>query len=190
MARKKTAAMKKPATKKAKKAPAKKTAKKKPAARKTTARKVSRKSPAAKKTPRKKAAKKKVARKKVAGKKKTARKKPGKKKPARKKASRPSAEAIGAQIDDRLDQLAVQIAEVRELAEKEFARQRHNLDDLFGVLKKEQDSVKAKLGEFVEEHRALKEISDSVSSTAREIEDRILKAAGLTRASEEKSNKG
>jgi hypothetical protein len=173
-------AKKSPARKAAKKA-AKKTTRKK-AAKKTTARKTTRKPGVTKKAAgKKKAAKKQATRKKVAAKKKATRKKTAQKKTTREKSRRPSAEAIGAQIDQRLDQLAEQITEVRDMAEKEFARQRHNLDDLFDVLKKEQDSLKAKLGEFVEEHGTLKDISDTVTATAKEIEERIRKAAGRSR---------
>ena len=127
----------------------------------------------------KKTTKKRPARK-AAGKKKTSRKTAKKragKKTARNKARRPSAQAIGAEIDKQIEQLAKELAEIREMTEKEFARQRRNIDKHIETMKKDQDSIKARLGEFIDEHNSLKEISAGVATTAVEIEERIRKLA-------------
>ncbi len=178
-------------TRKVKKRPTKKTAKKKKVAKKKAAKK--------------KVAKKRVAQKKATQKKKkAARKKPAKKKATRKKAAKKkrakrrgqkSAAAIGAQLDLRIDQLTEQLAdvrryvdkqlskqlsghlaEIREYADKELATQRKNFDEILGMAKKEQDEIRTKLGDFIEEHHTLKDITNNITETAKELEERVKKA--------------
>ena len=159
-------------------------ARKKATRKKTSAKK--KKTPARKKAAKKKAvrrksaAKKKVAKKK---KKKVAKKRPAKKaakKKKRKKAAKrhpgPSAAAIGAKLDERMDELTGQVAELREFAEKELKKQRKGLDKLVDDVMKEQQKLRARLGEFIQDHDTLKEITASVSDTAKDIEERIRKA--------------
>lgn len=202
-ARKKKTTRKTKAKKKtARRKTAKKAAPKKKVARKKAAKKkVARKKPARKKAAKKKAAKKKVARKKTA-KKKAARKKVAKKKRA---AARPgiSAAAIEAQIQKHLEQVSKQIADVRhyvdkelskqmpgyvaelrQSAEKEFAKQRKNFDEIFDAVKKEQEDLVSKISRFIDEHDTLKEVTESVSSTAQELEERVRKAVSSMSSSD------
>lgn len=180
----------------AKKKPAKRVAKKKP--RKKTAKKVARKKPAArKKVAKKKTAKRKTAKKKTTKKaaKKTARKSP-KKKTAKKKAKpKSTASSIEAKLNRRIsqlnrqlkevrsyvdnelrDQVAGHVAEARAYADKELTRQRRNFDDLLRTAKREQEELKDKLSDFVQEHDSLKGITSNISETARELEERVKKA--------------
>jgi len=197
----KTKAKKKVARKKTAKKAAPKTRKK------ATKKKVARKKAAKKRPAKKKAAKKKAAKKKPAAKKKAAKKKAAKKKAAKKKraAARPgvSAAAIEAQFEKHFEQVSKQIADVRryvdkelakhipgyvaelrDSAEKEFAKQRKNFDEIFDNVKKEQADLMKRISQFIEEHDTVKEVADSVTSTAQELEERVREAVSSIGSSE------
>jgi hypothetical protein len=174
-----------------KKATRKKATKKKAVVRKKA---VAKKAAARKKPARKKVGKK-VARKKAAKKSKVTRKKaqarkksPGKKKArSRKKKARSN---IQVQLEQRVDQLAKQLKEVREFAEKgfdeqwprireyadkELALQKRRVDKALAKVKEENAELKANVSKFIEEHETLKGVTDGIAKRARDIEARIKK---------------
>ena len=155
--------------------------KKKVTRKKKTTRK---KTAAKKKVTRKKAAKRKVTKKRVArkktAKKKATKKKAKKKKVAKKKAAKKKAPRRKSALERRIDELTDQIDELRKYADKELDRQKKNFEDLWARVAKENEAVVKRIEDFVNEHEMIKEVTDKIAETARELEERFKKLVSGT----------
>lgn len=172
-----------------------KTAARKPAGKKTRSTKTTRgRKKAASPRKKKKAAarkKKAPARKKapVAARKKKVTRKSGKKKSA-KRATRKKSTGVQARLEKRVEELTVQLDDLRKFVKKEVAKdlrntrkfadaemavQKRRLDRVLEKVREENNELKARLKGFIEEHEELKGVISRVGDTAKSLEDRVRK---------------
>jgi hypothetical protein len=122
-------------------------------------------------------------------KKKVTKKKATKKKAAKRGASKTRAVAE-TQLEKRVKQLTEQLDEMREIVQKEVAKdltntrkyaeaemalQKRRFDRMLKKIKQENKELRSWMDKFVEEHEVLKGVTKGVADTAKSLEERVRK---------------